>query len=96
MATSDLVNELQKDSFKVDADSEKRISAVRVATWARARCQCLFGRLTWRRTRRTWRSCQAVLKQLEDASPDVQGLAVKWCASTERKRLRADSNPRAR
>ena len=30
MATSDLLNELQKESFKVDPDNEKRICAVRV------------------------------------------------------------------
>ena len=30
MATSDLLNELQKESFKVDPDNEKRICAVRL------------------------------------------------------------------
>jgi cullin-associated NEDD8-dissociated protein 1 len=29
MATSDLLNELQKDTFHVDADTEKRICQVR-------------------------------------------------------------------
>jgi len=27
---------------------------------------------------------QVVLKQLEDTSPEVQALAVKWCASAVR------------
>ena len=47
MATSDLLSELQKDAFKVDAESERRLS-------------------------------QALLTQLEDASGDISGLAVKW------------------
>jgi cullin-associated NEDD8-dissociated protein 1 len=47
MATSDLLNELQKDSFKVDGELEKRLSS-------------------------------ALLTQLEDASGDISGLAVKW------------------
>lgn len=48
MATSDLLNELSKDTFKVDTELEKRLSA-------------------------------ALLTQLEDASGDISGLAVKWC-----------------
>lgn len=47
MATSDLLNELSKDTFKVDTELEKRLSA-------------------------------ALLTQLEDASGDISGLAVKW------------------
>jgi cullin-associated NEDD8-dissociated protein 1 len=50
MATSDLLNELQKDTFKVDADLEKKLTV-------------------------------ALLAQLEDASGDISGLAVKWCAA---------------
>lgn len=47
MATSDLLNELQKDMFKVDGDLERKLS-------------------------------QALLNQLEDASGDISGLAIKW------------------
>jgi cullin-associated NEDD8-dissociated protein 1 len=47
MATSDLLNELQKDNFKLDADTERKVS-------------------------------QIVLQQLDDASGDISGLAVKW------------------
>lgn len=50
MATSDLLNELQKDMFKIEQDLERKL-------------------------------CQALLNQLEDASGDISGLAVKWCAS---------------
>eukprot|EP00741_Cyanophora_paradoxa_P025544 tig00000383_g24650.t1 len=46
MATSDLLGELQKDTFKMDADGERKI-------------------------------CVTLLKQLEDSSGDIQGLAVK-------------------
>lgn len=49
MCMSDLHNELQKDNFKVDGETEKRITT-------------------------------AILKQLEDQSADVSGLAYKWCA----------------
>ena len=48
MATSDLLNEMSKDTFKVDSETERRLS-------------------------------QALLTQLEDASGDISGLAVKWC-----------------
>lgn len=48
MCISDLHNELQKENFKVDGDTEKRIT-------------------------------DAILKQLEDTSADVSGLAFKWC-----------------
>lgn len=47
MATSDLLNELQKDTFKADSDVERKVS-------------------------------QIVLQQLDDASGDISGLAVKW------------------
>lgn len=47
MATSDLLQELQKESFKLDVDTERKIS-------------------------------QIVLQQLDDASGDISGLAVKW------------------
>lgn len=47
MATSDLLNELQKPGFKVDAELGRRLG-------------------------------QVVLTQLEDASGDISGLAVKW------------------
>ena len=47
MATSDLLNILQLDTFKVDGENEKRLSV-------------------------------ALLAQLEDASGDISGLAVKW------------------
>lgn len=47
MATSDLLNELQKDNFKLDTDTERKVS-------------------------------QIVLQQLDDASGDISGLAVKW------------------
>jgi hypothetical protein len=47
MATSDLLNELQKDNFKLDSDTERKVS-------------------------------QIVLQQLDDASGDISGLAVKW------------------
>ena len=46
MATSDLLNELSKETFKADADMEHRI-------------------------------CQITLKQLDDTSGDISGLAVK-------------------
>jgi hypothetical protein len=49
MATSDLLNELQKDNFKLDSDTERKVS-------------------------------QIVLQQLDDASGDISGLAVKWFA----------------
>ncbi|KAE8789149.1 Cullin-associated NEDD8-dissociated protein 1 [Hordeum vulgare] len=47
MATSDLLNELNKESFKADQDLESKLTNI-------------------------------VLQQLEDASRDVSGLAVKW------------------
>ncbi|KAK9161138.1 hypothetical protein Syun_007479 [Stephania yunnanensis] len=50
MATSDLLNELSKDSFKPDADLDHKIFNI-------------------------------VLQQLDDASGDVSGLAVKWLAT---------------
>ena len=51
MATSDLANELAKDSFRFDSPTtEKQVSEV-------------------------------VLTQLEDASGDISGLAVKWCVA---------------
>ena len=68
---SDLVTELQKESFKVDADNERKICAVR--------CCCLPPRLPIALTRLR-PPPQTVLKQLEDVSPEVQGMAVKWCA----------------
>lgn len=47
MATSDLLGELQKDTFKPDPETEKKL-------------------------------CAALLKQLEDTSGDISGLAVRW------------------
>ena len=47
MATSDLLSELNKESFKADQDLEPKLTST-------------------------------VLQQLEDASGDVSGLAVKW------------------
>ncbi|KAE8781803.1 Cullin-associated NEDD8-dissociated protein 1 [Hordeum vulgare] len=47
MATSDLLNELNKESFKADQDLESKLTNI-------------------------------VLQQLEDASGDVSGSAVKW------------------
>ncbi|KAI4963486.1 hypothetical protein ZWY2020_014029 [Hordeum vulgare] len=47
MATSDLLSELNKESFKADQDLESKLTNI-------------------------------VLQQLEDASGDVSGLAVKW------------------
>ncbi|CAI5988630.1 unnamed protein product [Closterium sp. NIES-64] len=46
MGTSDLLNELNRDTFRIDPDSEKRL-------------------------------CHVVLQQLDDASGDISGLAVK-------------------
>ncbi|XP_024525263.1 cullin-associated NEDD8-dissociated protein 1 isoform X2 [Selaginella moellendorffii] len=46
MATSDLLNELQKESFKADSETERKVS-------------------------------QIVLQQLDDASGDISGIAVK-------------------
>ncbi|XP_024383560.1 cullin-associated NEDD8-dissociated protein 1 isoform X1 [Physcomitrium patens] len=54
MATSDLLNELQKDSFKLDTDTERKVS-------------------------------QIVLQQLDDASGDISGLAVKCLAPLVKK-----------
>ncbi|KAL2651460.1 hypothetical protein R1flu_019588 [Riccia fluitans] len=54
MATSDLLNELQKDSFKADADTERKVT-------------------------------QIVLQQLDDASGDISGLAVKCLAPLVKK-----------
>lgn len=54
MATSDLLNELSKDTFKADGDMEQRI-------------------------------CQLVLKQLDDTSGDISGLAVKCLGLLVRK-----------
>eukprot|EP00798_Chlamydomonas_sp_ICE-L_P008749 gene8749-33610_t len=54
MATSDLLNELQKDYFRTDADMEKRL-------------------------------CTMILKQLEDISGDISGLAVKCLGLLVRK-----------
>ena len=70
MAMSDLVTELQKESFKVDADNERKICAVRGCPPPRSPTA-----LT-----RLCPPLQTVLKQLEDVSPEVQGMAVKWCA----------------
>lgn len=50
MATSDLLSELNKESFKADQDLEPKLTIT-------------------------------VLQQLEDASGDVSGLAVKWYAT---------------
>ena len=47
MATSDLLSELNKESFKADQDLESKLTNI-------------------------------ILQQLEDASGDVSGLAVKW------------------
>jgi cullin-associated NEDD8-dissociated protein 1 len=47
MATSDLLNELSKDTFMVDPELERKL-------------------------------CGVVAVQLEDASGDISGLAVKW------------------
>jgi hypothetical protein len=49
MATSDLLSELNKESFKAEQDLEPKLTST-------------------------------VLQQLEDASGDVSGLAVKWYA----------------
>lgn len=54
MATSDLLNELQKDTFKADSDVERKVS-------------------------------QIVLQQLDDASGDISGLAVKCLAPLVKK-----------
>ncbi|CAM6099751.1 unnamed protein product [Calypogeia fissa] len=54
MATSDLLNELQKDTFKADGDTERKVS-------------------------------QIVLQQLDDASGDISGLAVKCLAPLVKK-----------
>lgn len=54
MGTSDLLNELQKDTFRADADTERRL-------------------------------CLVVLQQLDDASGDISGLAVKCLAPLVRK-----------
>ncbi|KAL3700206.1 hypothetical protein R1sor_018228 [Riccia sorocarpa] len=54
MATSDLLNELQKDSFKADAETERKVT-------------------------------QIVLQQLDDASGDISGLAVKCLAPLVKK-----------
>jgi cullin-associated NEDD8-dissociated protein 1 len=54
MATSDLLNELQKDNFKLDSDTERKVS-------------------------------QIVLQQLDDASGDISGLAVKCLAPLVKK-----------
>ena len=50
MATSDLLSELNKESFKADQDLESKLTNI-------------------------------ILQQLEDASGDVSGLAVKWYLS---------------
>jgi cullin-associated NEDD8-dissociated protein 1 len=47
MATSDLLSELNKESFKTDQDLEPKLTNI-------------------------------IIQQLEDASGDVSGLAVKW------------------
>ncbi|KAG1681345.1 hypothetical protein FOA52_007393 [Chlamydomonas sp. UWO 241] len=60
MATSDLLNELQKDSFRVDSELERKLT-------------------------------HAMLNQLEDASGDISGLAVKCLGLMVRKL----SEPRA-
>jgi cullin-associated NEDD8-dissociated protein 1 len=65
MATSDLLNELQKPTFKVDVDMGRRLGV-------------------------------AVLTQLEDASGDISGLAVKWCAAIAAARRRPPRQSRAR
>lgn len=54
MGTSDLLSELQKESFKADTDTERRL-------------------------------CQVVLQQLDDASGDISGLAVKCLAPLVKK-----------
>jgi hypothetical protein len=80
MATNDLLTELQKDSFKLDADGEKRV--------CQARSRCGGSLSTSTLTEMSPLCCthgsQVVLKQLEDTSPEVQALAVKWCASAVR------------
>eukprot|EP00195_Chlamydomonas_chlamydogama_P007020 CAMPEP_0202892974 /NCGR_PEP_ID=MMETSP1392-20130828/2632_1 /ASSEMBLY_ACC=CAM_ASM_000868 /TAXON_ID=225041 /ORGANISM="Chlamydomonas chlamydogama, Strain SAG 11-48b" /LENGTH=1235 /DNA_ID=CAMNT_0049577131 /DNA_START=157 /DNA_END=3864 /DNA_ORIENTATION=- len=65
MATSDLLNELQKDTFKTDADTERKL-------------------------------CMAVLHQLEDASGDISGLAVKCLGILVRKVAEARAEEMAR
>ena len=75
MATSDLLNELPKDSFRLDADGERRVCQ------ARQRAQPAASLLLCSRAAPR---PQAILKQLEDASADIQNLAVKWCAPARR------------
>lgn len=88
MATSDLANELAKESFRFDSPgSEKQASG------EPASGQCWLTRaLFWvahqqpapHRLPSATTPCpqvsEVVLTQLEDASGDISGLAVKWCA----------------
>ena len=74
MATSDLLNELQKESLRRDAEGERRICQARGR--GRGCTRHLFAHAT-----RAAPLAQVVLKQLEDQSADVQNLAVKWCAA---------------
>eukprot|EP00897_Mesotaenium_endlicherianum_P010551 jgi/Mesen1/9524/ME000637S08970 len=54
MGTSDLLNELQRDTFKTDPETEKKL-------------------------------CQIIVQQLDDASGDISGLAVKCLAPLVKK-----------
>ena len=71
MATSDLLNELPKDTFRLDAEGERRVCQARGRRVAKPP-----------RVPRSAapRGAQAILKQMSDASADIQNLAIKWCA----------------
>lgn len=79
MATNDLMTELQKDSIKLDDDSERKVGG--------ASCPGGAGPASslksdwWRFGRQVVRM---ILKLLEDKNGEVQNLAVKWWAELPR------------
>lgn len=77
MATNDLMTELQKDSIKLDDDSERKVSLRK--KWN----QFLYNCLCWVTFEQTqvlidWQVVRMILKLLEDKNGEVQNLAVKW------------------
>lgn len=66
MATNDLMVELQKDSIKLDDDSERKVNRL-------MSCQSIQINFIV-----SMKVVQSILKLVEDKNGEVQNLAVKW------------------
>lgn len=73
MATSDLCNELNKDTELGPYFEPKYVSFISIMV--------VFCRASHTFVSLRIRVCAAVLKQLDDKSNDVQSIAVKWCVT---------------